>query len=123
LLLLPLRSSPKVIFNWLKALKAGVPSKPAFIPGVIMNWATMVGNDNTRWHWGSKEVLHAPSHIAHWRSYITHWRSHITHWRSLYPLLSLLLLLPLLPLLLLLPTFSDALTNSFFLHLPLSLYL
>jgi hypothetical protein len=91
------QGSPKVIFNWLKGrshctschytscpptpvhthtcplgplasgLKAGVPKKTQYLPGVIMNWATMVGNDNTRWHWGSKEVRrpHRPTLILY----------------------------------------------------------
>ena len=37
--------------NWLSALRnADAP----YIPGVMLAWTVIVGNDNTRWHWGSK---------------------------------------------------------------------
>ena len=37
--------------NWLSALrKADAP----YIPGVMLAWTVIVGNDNTRWHWGSE---------------------------------------------------------------------
>lgn len=33
------QGSPKVVLNWLEGLRAGVPRKPAYLPG-------MVGSDN-----------------------------------------------------------------------------
>ena len=43
--------SPLEMVNWLNALKkADAP----YIPGVMLAWTVIVGNDNTRWHWGSK---------------------------------------------------------------------
>ena len=41
--------SPLEMMNWLQALKkANAP----YIPGVMLSWTVIVGNDNTRWHWG-----------------------------------------------------------------------
>ena len=42
--------SPLEVLNWLQALAAA----GAYIPGVMLAWTISVGNDNTRWHWGSK---------------------------------------------------------------------
>jgi hypothetical protein len=46
--------SPLTVINFLQALRAeaAAGARP-FVPGAILNWELMVGNSNTRWHWGS----------------------------------------------------------------------
>ena len=46
------------MMNWLQAMEdAGAP----YSPGVMLSWTVIVGNDNTRWHWGSKEGTPEPA--------------------------------------------------------------
>jgi hypothetical protein len=46
--------SPLTVTNFLQALRARAATGAVpFVPGVILNWELMVGNSNTRWHWGS----------------------------------------------------------------------
>ena len=40
--------------------EANVP----YVPGVMLSWTVIVGNDNTRWHWGSK--LDTPEPAIPW---------------------------------------------------------
>lgn len=51
--------SPLEMINWLQALKAD-PHTP-YVPGVMLSWTVIVGNDNTRWHWGSKQGTPEPA--------------------------------------------------------------
>ena len=41
---------PLSVINWMQALRA---ERAVYIPGVFLAWELMVGNSNTRWHWGS----------------------------------------------------------------------
>ena len=52
--------SPVSVVNWLSALKAGKPSSPPFIPGVMIDWEVMSGHSQTRWHWGDKQGTAEP---------------------------------------------------------------
>jgi len=56
--------SPLTMINFLEALKArhaaGDPATP-FVPGGELNWISFVGNDNTRWHWGSPDMAKEPA--------------------------------------------------------------
>jgi hypothetical protein len=47
------------MMNWLAAMKSD-PDTP-YVPGVMLSWTVIVGNDNTRWHWGSKEGTPEPA--------------------------------------------------------------
>ena len=51
--------SPLEMLNWAKAMKAD-PRTP-YVPGVMLSWTVIVGNDNTRWHWGSKQGTPEPA--------------------------------------------------------------
>jgi hypothetical protein len=46
------------IVNYLQALRS---EKAIYIPGVFLTWELMVGNSNTRWHWGSAENTSEPA--------------------------------------------------------------
>jgi len=54
--------SPLLILNFLEALKllkaAGAVD---FVPGMMSNWISFVGNDNTRWHWNSPDGSAEPA--------------------------------------------------------------
>lgn len=50
--------SPLTVLNWLTALKKS--GQAPFIPGVMIDWALMIGHDQTRWHWGDAEGLAEP---------------------------------------------------------------
>ena len=52
--------SPLTVINFLEALRRD-PNKYPFVPGCILNWELMVGNSNTRWHWGSPEGAAEPA--------------------------------------------------------------
>lgn len=51
--------SPLEMLNWLAAMKA--ESDTPYMPGVMLSWTVIVGNDNTRWHWGSKQGTPEPA--------------------------------------------------------------
>ena len=52
--------SPLTVINFLTALRSN-PTQYPYIPGVIANWELMVGNSNTRWHWGSPKGSNEPA--------------------------------------------------------------
>ena len=51
--------SPLEMTNWLAAMKADADTP--YVPGVMLAWTVIVGNDNTRWHWGSKPGTPEPA--------------------------------------------------------------
>ena len=51
--------SPLEMLNWATAMKAD-PHTP-YVPGVMLSWTVIVGNDNTRWHWGSRQGTPEPA--------------------------------------------------------------
>lgn len=54
--------SPLTVMNFLEALKLEKQSGAvAFVPGMMSNWISFVGNDNTRWHWGSPDGAKEPA--------------------------------------------------------------
>jgi len=61
--------SPLTVLNFLEALKAQKAAGTLpFVPGMMSNWITFVGNDNTRWHWGSPDG--APEPAIPWDGYL-----------------------------------------------------
>lgn len=53
--------SPLEFLNWAKVMNA---SKQPYQPGLMLSWTVFVGNDNTRWHWGS--ALNTPEPAIPW---------------------------------------------------------
>ena len=54
--------SPLTSVNYLQALRAlSANGTLPFVPGAILNWELMVGNSNTRWHWGSPPNSNEPA--------------------------------------------------------------
>jgi hypothetical protein len=48
------QGSPLTVINFYTALRAEKKAgKRPYVPGGMICWALMVGNDNTRWHWGT----------------------------------------------------------------------
>lgn len=46
--------SPLTVLHFLEGMRAlKAQGKVPFVPGVMLSWELMVGNSNTRWHWGS----------------------------------------------------------------------
>ena len=54
--------SPLTVINFLEALKIAKASGAVdFVPGMMSNWISFVGNDNTRWHWNSPDGSNEPA--------------------------------------------------------------
>lgn len=54
--------SPLTVVNFLQALRLQEANGTLpFVPGAILNWELMVGNSNTRWHWGSPANASEPA--------------------------------------------------------------
>jgi hypothetical protein len=48
------QGSPLTVINFFAALRAEKKAgKVPYVPGAIICWEAMVGNSNTRWHWGT----------------------------------------------------------------------
>lgn len=63
------QGSPLTVLNFLQSLRVEkkVGNVP-FVPGVMMCWELMVGNSNTRWHWGTAEG--SPEPAVPWDAWI-----------------------------------------------------
>eukprot|EP01084_Bolivina_argentea_P234273 394403_1 len=51
--------SPIEVINFMEAYRNNTDNK--WYPGIFMNWEVMIGNTNTRWHWGSKAYSPEPN--------------------------------------------------------------
>ena len=49
---------PLSVINWLNVLKE---TNSLYVPGIMIAWELMVGNSNTRWHWGSRPGTPEPA--------------------------------------------------------------
>ena len=56
------QGSPLMVLHFLEALRNETAAKTRpYVPGIILCWTMFVGNDNTRWHWNTKDGSPEPA--------------------------------------------------------------